>query len=118
MSPMSCNPGVFISGGEGEHSLKGWFLKLSRVTESYLYYIKALASRLLATEELTAKEAVAYIKAPREGRGYQPMMRPWRSSDEPRAKRPRTAQVPENRATEGTESLGLNLKPFPQIALA
>ncbi len=71
-----------------------------------------MASRLLATEELTAKEAVAYIKAPREGRGYQPMMRPWRSSEEPRAKRPRAAPVPENRATEGTESLGLNLMPF------
>jgi hypothetical protein len=44
----------------------------------------ALASRLLAMEEITAKEAAVYLRAPRKGRGYKPLLRPWRAVDEPR----------------------------------
>ncbi len=52
-----------------------------------------------------AREAAAYLKAPREGRGCQPLLRPWRANEEPRAKRQRPAEAPESRNTKGTDTL-------------
>jgi hypothetical protein len=76
---------------------------------SHIRMVKALASRLLATEQITAKEAIAYLRQPREGRGCQPLLRPWRAVEEPRAKRPRPADQAESTAIEGTATLASEL---------
>jgi hypothetical protein len=52
-------------------------------------------------EEFTEKEAAAYLKAPKKGRGYQPLLRPCRATEEPRAKKPRPMVAPESRGTDG-----------------
>lgn len=49
---------------------------------------QALAARYLAVENLSAKEAVAYISNPREGMGYKPLTR--ELAREPTPKRQRT----------------------------
>jgi hypothetical protein len=66
---------------------------------------KDLASRLLATENLPIKDAATYLKAPKEGKGFQPLLRPWRTSEEPRAKRPRNQEAVDE-VIEGMVSFG------------
>jgi hypothetical protein len=76
---------------------------------------KDLASRLLATENLPIKDAAAYLKAPKEGKGYQPLLRPWKTSEEPRAKRPRNQEAVDEVA-EGMVSFGTNnIAPNPSV---
>jgi hypothetical protein len=68
-------------------------------------WLKDLASRLLATENLPIKDAAIYLKAPKEGKGFQPLLRPWRTSEEPRAKRPRNQEAVDE-VIEGMVSFG------------
>jgi hypothetical protein len=68
--------------------------------------VKDLASRLLATENLPIKDAADYLKALKEGKGYQPLLRPWKTSEEPRAKRPRNQEAVD-KVAEGMVSFGI-----------
>jgi hypothetical protein len=62
---------------------------------------QALASRILATEYLSAAEAADLAGAPREGKSSSPFLRVYTELDPPPQKRPREA-VPETEASSSS----------------